>query len=88
MNRIQSKNYRTGTNEINKMSCFDDKIYIQKNGYVRLALGYQSKLEKAIISIIYSKSCFAKHIILVFSQGTFFVKHITFEKRKVLRKKS
>ena len=41
MNRIQSKNHRIGTYEINKISlpCFDDKIYIQSNGYDRLALG-------------------------------------------------
>ena len=35
MNRIQSKNHRIGTYEINNisLSCFDDKIYILKNGY-------------------------------------------------------
>ena len=34
MNRIQSKNYRIGTYETNKVSSsyFDDKIYIQNNG--------------------------------------------------------
>ena len=44
INRIQSKNHRIGTHEINKisLSCFDDKIYIKNNGYIRLALGYQS----------------------------------------------
>ena len=33
MNRIQSKIHRIGTYEINKisLSCFDDKMYIQKN---------------------------------------------------------
>ena len=42
MNRIESKDYRIGTYEINKisLSCFDDKIYIQNNGYDELALGY------------------------------------------------
>ena len=42
MNRIQSKDHRIGTYEINKisLSCFDDKIYIQNNGYDGLALGY------------------------------------------------
>ena len=37
--RIQSKNHKMGTNEINKisLSCFDDKIYILKNGYDGLA---------------------------------------------------
>ena len=44
VNRIQSKDHRIGTYEINKisLSCFDDKIYIQNNGCDGLALGYQS----------------------------------------------
>ena len=44
MNRIQSKDHKIGTYEINKISlfCFDDKIYIQNNGPDGLALGYQS----------------------------------------------
>ena len=44
MNRIQSKDHRRGTYEINKisLSCFDDKIDIQNNGYDGLAFGYQS----------------------------------------------
>ena len=44
MNRIQSRVHRIGTFEINKisLSCFDDKIYIQNNGYDGLALGCQS----------------------------------------------
>ena len=42
MNRIQSKDRRIGSYEINQVSlfCFGDKIHIQKNGYNRLALGY------------------------------------------------
>ena len=46
MNRIQSKNHRIGTYEINKLSlfCFDDKLYMQNNGYGRLALCYYNKL--------------------------------------------
>ena len=42
MNRIQSKNHRTETYEINKasLSYFDDKIYIQSKGYDVLDLGY------------------------------------------------
>ena len=53
MNRIQSKDHRIGTYEINQisLSCFDDKIYIQNNGYDRLALGCQSYLEKTVILI-------------------------------------
>ena len=39
MNRIQSKNHRIGTYEINKISCFDYKIHIPNNGYDGLALG-------------------------------------------------
>ena len=42
MNRIQIKDHRIGVYEINKisLSCCDDKIYIQNNGYDRLALEY------------------------------------------------
>ena len=42
MNRIQGKDYRIGTYEINMISfsCFDDKIYIENNGCDALALGY------------------------------------------------
>ena len=42
MSRIQSKD--NGTYEINKilLSFFNDKIYIQSNGYDGLALGYHS----------------------------------------------
>ena len=56
MNRIQTKDHRIGTYEIDKisLSCFDDKIYIQNNGYDGLALGYQSLLEKTVILIILS----------------------------------
>ena len=42
INRIQSKDHWIRTYEINKISLsyFDDKIYIQNNGYDGLALGY------------------------------------------------
>ena len=42
MDRIQGKDHRIGTYKFNKMplSCFDDKIYIQNNGYDGLALSY------------------------------------------------
>ena len=42
--RIQSKDHRIETYEINNISfsCFDDNIYIQSNEYYGLALGYQS----------------------------------------------
>ena len=42
MNRIQRKDHKIGTYEINKfsLSCFDNKIYIQNNGCDRLALVY------------------------------------------------
>ena len=42
INRIQTKDHRIGTYEINEisLSCFNDKIYIQSNEYDRLALGY------------------------------------------------
>ena len=42
MNKIQSKNHRIGTHEINKISLsfFNDKIYIQNNGCDGLAIGH------------------------------------------------
>ena len=42
MNRIQSKDHRIGTYEINKISLsrFYDKIHILNSGYDGLALGY------------------------------------------------
>ena len=42
MNRIQSKDHRIGTYDINKISfsCFDDKIHIQSNGCDGLAIDY------------------------------------------------
>ena len=42
MNRIQSKDHRIGTYEINKnsLSYFYDNIYVHNNVYERLALGY------------------------------------------------
>ena len=42
MNGIQSKDHRMEIYEINNISLsyFGDKIYIQNNGYDRLALGY------------------------------------------------
>ena len=42
MNRTQSKNHKTKTYEMNKisLSCFDDKTYILRNEYDGLALGY------------------------------------------------
>ena len=42
VNRIQSKDHKIGTYKVNKvlLSCFDDKLYIQNNGYDELALRY------------------------------------------------
>ena len=42
VNRIQSKGHRIRTYEINiiSLSCFDDKIYIQNDGYDGLAFEY------------------------------------------------
>ena len=44
MNRVQSKDHSIGTYDIITVSllCFDDKIYIQNNGYDGLTLDYQS----------------------------------------------
>ena len=46
MNRIESKDYRIGTYKISKclFSYFDDKMYIQNNGYHGLAVNYKIQL--------------------------------------------
>ena len=46
MNKINSKDHRIGTYEINKilLSCFNGKICIQNYGYNGLAYAYQSQL--------------------------------------------
>ena len=53
MHRIQSKDHRIGTYQINKISLsgFHDKIYIKNNRYDGLPLGYQGYLENTIILI-------------------------------------
>ena len=42
MNRLQSKDHKIGTSEINKvsLSCFGGKTHIVNNGYDELAVGY------------------------------------------------
>ena len=44
MNTIQSKDHRIGNYKTSQTSlfCFDDKVYIQNNGYDGLALGSPS----------------------------------------------
>ena len=61
INRIQTKNHRIETNEINKisLSCFNDKIHILSNGYNRLALGYLI-IKKTLILITIQSSFFVK----------------------------
>ena len=53
MNKIQNKNNKIVNYEIDKtsLSCFENKIYILKNTYDELALGYQSYLfiRKAVV---------------------------------------
>ena len=46
MNKINNKDHRIGTYEINKilLPCFNGKIYIQNYGYNGLPYGYQSQL--------------------------------------------
>ena len=50
MNIIQSKGHRIGTYEINKkiLSCFDNKIYIQNNGYDGLSSGETRKAKQKL----------------------------------------
>ena len=92
MNRIQNKKSNLGTYEINKisLSCFDDKICIQNNGYDGLDLGYYSWYKKAVVLITTQKGFFVKHIVLIFSYS-FFVRllawHVKFEKQKAPKKK-
>ena len=61
INRIQTKNHRIETNEINRisLSCFNDKIHILSNGYNRLALGYLI-IKKTLILITIQSSFFVK----------------------------
>ena len=55
MNRIQSKDHRIGTYEINKISlfCYDDKIYIKNNEYHRLTFCLPELIIKE--TVIYSE---------------------------------
>ena len=48
MNKINNKDHRIGTYEINKilLPCFNGKIYIQNYGYNGLPYGYQNQLYK------------------------------------------
>ena len=87
MDRINSKDYRKGTYEIKKLSlsCFDDKIYIQNNGYINIYLNN------------YLKKLFCQPYCFHFqpNQDSFLVKHfarllawhIKFEKHKALKKR-
>ena len=63
MNRIQSKDHRIGTYEINKISLsyFDDKIYIQNTNMIRVNYKKNSYLNN------YSEKLFVQHIVLIFS---------------------
>ena len=68
-NRIQSKDHRIGTYEINKisLSCFDDKIYIQNNRCDVSSCLPELIIKKAVILITIKKSFFVKQIVLIFS---------------------
>ena len=84
MNTIQSKNHKIGTYEINKisLSCFEDKMYIQNNGFI---------LKQRQIVLIFSlvRTAFLSSIfLLIFSLVglTFLPSILNCEKRKVLKK--
>ena len=98
MNRIQNKDHRIGKYEIKKSSlyCFDDKIYVQNNGYDGLALGYYNYIIKKTVTLItIQKSFLVKHIVLI-SRTAFFLNlskyfqtfslRSKFEKHKALKK--
>ena len=69
MNRIQSKDNKTGTYELNKiyLFCFHDKIYIQNNGCDGLALGHQVYYKKNSYLTNFKKIFFVEQIVLIFS---------------------
>ena len=69
MNRIQCKDHRIGKYKINKisLSCFDDKTYIQNNGYDGLALGYPELIRKNSYLNNHLKKSFLSSILLLFS---------------------
>ena len=86
MNRIQSKDHKIGTYEINKtsLSYFDNKIYIQNNACDGSSLGYK----KDIYHSDYLKKLFCQENCSNFqsNEDSFFIKHIKFEKCEILKK--
>ena len=71
MNMIQSKDHKIGTYKIS-LSCFDDKIYIQNNGWdglLELIIpNIKVNYTKTVILLItISISFFVKQIVLIFS---------------------
>ena len=89
MNGIQSKDHRIGTYEINKisLSCFDDKIYIQINGYDGLALGYPSLLKNSYLNNFLKKLFFqAYYFNFQSNQESFFVKMLNLKNAKHFKK--
>ena len=89
MNRIRNKDHRTGTYEINKisLSCFDDKIFVQENGYDGLEILEIIRKKNSYLNN-YFKNFFCRAYYFSFqsNQDSFFVKHVKFEKRKALIK--
>ena len=72
MNRIQIKNHRIGTSEINKISLsrFDDKICILNNGFELFRTTFLPSFENIILifSLVIAPSLSSyKNIILIFS---------------------
>ena len=88
MNRIQRKNHKIGTYEINEISwsCFYDKIYIQsmwKISSLLLELIIKSSyLNNYLKKIFCQANCFN----FFCSQSSFFIKHTKFEKHKAPKK--
>ena len=66
MNRIEGKDHKIGTYEIDKffLSCFDDKMSIQNNGCDEFALGYYKKTATSIT--LFFLNVFVKQVVLIF----------------------
>ena len=91
INRVQSKDHRIRTYEINKISlfCFGDKIYIQNNGWMWWISSWLPELIIKNSSFSnYSKKLFYQENCFNFqsNQDGFFVKNFKFEKLKTLKK--
>ena len=80
MNRIEGKDHKIGTYEIDKffLSCFDDKMSIQNNGCDEFALGYYKKTATSITLFFFKRFCKASCFNFFPGQNSFVANHISF----------